>query len=92
MIFDTSQEINHYRDKTSSIMLEMERKESEIEDLLQDGDARDVEVENLRKDWQAELDHTRAQRDEAREVRFFSPNAMQVSFLRERYCANENKS
>ena len=76
--FAVSQEINHYRDKTSSIMLEMERKESEIEDLLQDGDARDVEVENMRKDWQAELDHIRIQRDEAREVRLFSSNAVQV--------------
>ena len=67
------EEINHYRDKMASNLLELERKESEIEELLQDGDARDAdhadELARLQKDWSDEYEDLKAHRDELEDVR-----------------------
>ena len=64
---EMEEELNHYRDKFSSTMLEMERKEAEIEDLLQDGESRDdehmLEVQDLADETNA-LQQTVDKREE----------------------------
>ena len=71
-INELEEELLAYRDRFSAISLEMERKEAEIEDLLQDGEARDSEhleqLSKLQEEWGRELAHLKAERDELNEV------------------------
>lgn len=60
----------------SSTMLEMEHKEREIEELLQDGDARDAEHAAELKQFHAEIEDALAARDEMQEVRWPCCSAM----------------
>lgn len=68
------QEINTYRDKLSSNMLELERREKEIEELNAELDAREAdhgrELQSVAQEWKAELDEARAHKDELQQVGF----------------------
>lgn len=65
-------ELLAYRDRFSAISLEMERKEAEIEDLLQDSEARDAEhldqIKTAQEDWVKRTQDLKGERDELNEV------------------------
>lgn len=61
-------EANLYRDKVSSLMLELERKEKEME-AIEDEQAE--EIARLNDEWQASLDEIISSRQEIQEVSFF---------------------
>jgi chromosome segregation ATPase len=71
-ISELEEEVLAYRDRFAGIALEMERKEAEIEDLLQDGEARDGEhIESLNKlqdEWRRRTADLQAERDELNDV------------------------
>lgn len=65
-------EINHYRDKLSSAMLELERLEKEKEDMNNELNAMDQEhaeaIARMDEDWKADMEEMKAQHDELAEV------------------------
>ena len=65
-------ELAAYQDKLSTVSLEMERKEAEIEELLNDGDARDHqhtnEIQKLQEEWTVQTEDLRNERNEIEQV------------------------